>query len=76
MGFRKGEILVDIIWRDRILTAVRGRGEVDFYVALQVIVAHEGAGAVGVQADVSFRGAQGCGRGGPLCSKLILRIFS
>ncbi|KAG7009110.1 hypothetical protein G7Y79_00003g009780 [Physcia stellaris] len=36
----------------------RGRGEVDFHVALQVVVAREGAGAVGVQADVRFRGGE------------------
>lgn len=42
----------------------RGRREVDLHVALQVVVAREGAGAVGVQADVRFRAGGGGGRGG------------
>ena len=60
----------------RAIVPRRGRREVDLHVTLQFIVVREGAGAVGVQADVWFRGAEGCGSGGPLCSILILRISS
>ena len=58
----------------RAIVPRRGRREVVLHVALQVIVAREGAGAVGVQADVQFRGSGGCGRGGRLCSILVMRI--
>lgn len=50
--------------RSGVRAVVPHRREVGLHVALQVVVAREGAGAAWVQADVRFRGGGRGGRGG------------